>query len=147
MQNIALKKCRSALCQQAMTATLGKHREHCVPQSLAFASYWVADISAPLSTLPKSYSWGQDSYPWAQPSELEGEDWQHGITDGRWQQLLRSPTLNHVPHCPRMSWQCPPQQPLLACFPALTPARDLITHQLPPQHSPAASASAPNLPL
>lgn len=53
------------------------------------------------------------------------EKCQHETTDGRWHWLLGSPTLCCMPRGPRMSWQCPPQQTPLACFPTVTPAGDL----------------------
>lgn len=53
------------------------------------------------------------------------EECQRETTDGRWHQLLGSSTLCFMLRGPRMNWQCPSQQILLARFPTVTPVRDL----------------------
>lgn len=53
------------------------------------------------------------------------EECQQETTDGRWHQLLGSPTSCCMPWGPGISWQCPSQQTPLACFPIVTPVRDL----------------------
>lgn len=51
------------------------------------------------------------------------EECQWETTDGGWHQVLE--TSCFMPRSPRMNWQCPSQQILLACFPTVTPVRDL----------------------
>lgn len=53
------------------------------------------------------------------------EECQQDITDGGWHQLLGSSTSCFMLQGPRMNWQCPSQQTLLARFLTVTPVRDL----------------------